>query len=111
MLKLMPCHVMQVVDTSLDEGGGAPYVDPSLRAEEELLEPLRRQLGSLPHLTRLLLRGPTPSGFALSELPPLRVGSTVALGLLIVSSIYAAFACLRRLWSVPLRTATLHVKF
>ena len=40
-------------------------------------EPLRRQLGALSHLTRLLLRGTTPAAFALLELPPLRVGCDV----------------------------------
>ena len=65
-------------DSKLDDDGGAPYVDPS-ELDDELLEPLRRQLGSMPHLTRLLLRGATPAEFALSELPPLRVGYTVPL--------------------------------
>ncbi len=84
--------LFQVVDISLDDDGGAPYVDPS-ELDEELLEPLRRQLGSLPYLTRLLLRGSTPSAFVLSELPPLRVRCTFPFCLLMLST----FACLRRL--------------
>ncbi len=94
LLDLMPRCVWQVVDAALDDDGGAPYatykpyIKPSERVDQPL-EPLRLALGSLAHLTRLLLRGSTPSAYALSELPPLRVGSTVPLGLLTVVSIHA----------------------
>lgn len=72
----MPHYVLQVSDTKLEVASGWRYEAPS-EPDEDLLEPLRRQLGSMPPLKRLLLRGTTPAAFALSELPPLRVGDTI----------------------------------
>lgn len=76
---------LQVVDTDLDrcesnrwsrldpdDGEDMESDEPSY-TDQQLYMPLRQVLASLRRLHRLRLRGASPFGFALAELPPLRV--------------------------------------
>ena len=80
---MAPGHGTQVVDTDLDRpvyrsifhtGEDTDDAEDESSADElKLLEPLRESLGSLQNLTRLRLVGTTPFGYALTELPPVKV--------------------------------------